>query len=598
MMQRLCAIFARVTLLMCTLEACADVPDIAARVAAARGDCCKGPDTTTLEIATKGDSLAAGTFLKTGERSFMEVAFLDQSMYRLKSHTEAWLECLGEEVEKQLGKIVRVIKLDLISGETGVKLRNLPKDCMVQVSTPAAIAGASGTGFRVKLSSLKKTTLVQVFDNIVTVTSRDNPNKKVRLLPMQQTECFPWNDGDLTAIGYAIITEKIAEPNFIASRRMEPENIKIIATGRAELRHDIEDADQRRKAALDQAADDARSKLVGLVTLLHIDEQNSLIDLLKDDIELSYNVYELISAAKVVEQEEVDREIRVSVEIGLVELSQAIGKQVSAIYTTVREISREDYLTIVGDDRYLKIRQAAEADGRRRLTQKLYCSVIDASADFQNLGDLDMGFNKKAAEALRDARIVAERYFSDGSIALKISVPGFIIPRIFGPLVGENFLSSPLPFTFTAMEEYRELKSDEPLDAAFYQAVLEDYKKSPPSPRYAGGGGFADLPFQPGLTTSAVDYGYSDFYDWVMYGDHVLWRHMGVRSRDWQNNYWSSLQYRHRQQEFESIYDSADSYTIFDGEDGEEPPLIPEPGGLRLAAIMALLLIRKQARFN
>ena len=578
---------------------CAQEPDIKAYVTSVRGDCKQGTDLLILEQAAEGDALVAGTCLKTGERSFMEVRFLDQSMYRLKSRTEAFLESLGEESQKQLGKIVRIIKLDLISGETGVKLKNLPEDYMVQVSTPAAIAGASGTGFSVNFNTLKKTMLVQVFDSVVTVTSHDNPEKSVRLLPLQQTECFPWDEGELTMIGFGSLLEQIAGKDYVDENRINPAEIKIITTGQAKLDNGIKDIEQRRQTALVEAADDARSSLVSLVVLLHIDNETSVFDMIRNNLKLSVAVYEVVSAAEVLEQEWNDDHVNVAVAIDLVTLSRAVGREFSSVYTTIREISKDKYLAMIGREAFDHTKQAAETDGQKRLTGKLLDSIIDSTMNLGQIAYGDDSFDAQIAQALLETKILNEKYYSDGSIALYLSIPGYIVPDLFGPIVGDNFLSSPIALPAIQFDQYRVLSPDMPLDADLFQEYTEqDGSEMPPVSGYSGNG-FAKLPFYAKLMPFQNHQGSSDFYDWVIYGDWVLWDRTDPRLYGWEDNYWKNITLLSMQQQFKSsgLSDLAqdNNSTTTAGNDVE--PLIPEPCNVRFIALLVFSLFRRKG-FN
>jgi len=429
-----------------------------AKLAAAEGECYAGPDLSGLKQAVPGIDLSSGAYLKTGTHSYIEVEFFDQNCFRLKSKTEARLEQLGTAAEEGSEKVVRVIKMDLIDGETGVKLKGLPDDCVVQVSTPAAIAGASGTGFSVGFNKLQNISLAKVFENVVKVTSRDKPNKTVEVNSMQQVEAFPWRDGYITATGHGVLSERLLGAKFIESHREKPEQIKIMATGRADAPAEIKDEEQRCLKAFEDAVADARSSMAGIIIPMHIDENISLADLLKDNPNLSKKVYEIIAASEIVEKRfHPDNSAEVTVKIDLKALSKIIGRDLTAVLATVREISKQQYLKQFDKRAYLTTKRAAEVDGHRRLAEKIYGSVITSDSTLGEIAAADKKITVTVKGVVADAKIVAERYFADGSIALDLAAPGTEIVEELGAVVGDNFLSSPQPVLISDFDQYHML---------------------------------------------------------------------------------------------------------------------------------------------
>jgi len=434
----------------------ADEYEQVAELTAARGKCYIGPELADLEPANVGSGLMAGSYLQTGNKSYMEVRFIDRNAFRIKSNTEAKLESLGALAEKG-NKVVRLVRLDLIGGETGVKLNRLPSNYMVEVSTPAAVAGASGTGFSVALNKLKKTSVVKVFENTVEVLSRDKADKMVQAQPMQQIESFPWREGYLTATGHGVLSERILGADFIKQHRYQPEQIKIIATGRAEMREDIDTQTERQRIAYEEAAADARSSMAGIIIPMHIDDHTAVADLLKDNPDLSKKVYEIIAESAVVERKLIQNTAEVTVRIDLTALTDAIGKDMTAVLATVEEITKKEYRKKFGNKAYLTTKRAAEADGHRRLAEKLYGSIIDTSTTIRDLAAKDNQVVIIIKGVVQGAEIVAERYFADGSIALDLAAPAGEIEQQLGPEVGQNFLSSPQPLLVTDFEQYQAL---------------------------------------------------------------------------------------------------------------------------------------------
>jgi hypothetical protein len=432
----------------------ADESKQVATVTAVRGECLKGLDQAQLKPAAKGSPVMAGSWLKTGKKSFMEIQFIDSNSFRLKSQTEARLESLGE-LSKKGNKVIRLVRLDLISGETGVKLSKLPPGYMVEVSTPAAIAGASGTGFSVALDKIKSSSVVKVFESAVDIVSRDNRDKHVLAQPMQQVESFPWSEGWIKGTGHGILSERLLGHEFIKQHRYEPEQIKIIASGSAEIGEDT--AVDQEKIAYEEATADARSSMAGIVIPMHINDHSAIADLLKNNPELTKKVYEIIAESKITDQNIIDNIAEVTVQIDLTALSNAIGKDMTAVLATVEQISKKEYRKKFGNKAYLTTKRAAEADGHRRLAEKLYGSVIDAATTMRDLADKDNQVKITIKGVVQGAEIAAERYFADGSIALDLASSADGIQQQLGPEVGQNFLSSAQPVMVTDFAQYQAL---------------------------------------------------------------------------------------------------------------------------------------------
>ena len=216
-----------------------------------------------------------------------------------------------------------------------------------------------------------------------------------------------------------------------------------------------------------------------------------------------------------------------------------------------------------------------------------------------NLGHIlegDGSFDGQIAQALAETTIFNERYYSDGSIAIYLSIPGYIVPDIFGPIVGDNFLSSPMALPAIQFDQYRVLSPEMPLNVDFFQELInQDGLETPPLTGYSGNG-FAKLPFYAHFMPLDGDYGYSDFYDWVIYGDQVLWDRTSPKIYDWNDNYWKNIRLATMQRQFQSFDFSDlgqdDGGTTTGG--GDEEPLIPEPGSVGFMSVLAFSLFRKK----
>jgi len=455
------ALVAAVTVLIGSAEGAegstSEVKENGARVTAQRGTTEALLAEATEWVKTQIDALyAGGTELRTGRRSYLDLHFDEANSFRIKADTQVRVDKVLETSEDESGRIVRLVELEVVDGEVNARLGRLPDDVRVSVTSPSAVAGASGTDFTVVFHRLQQEMLVKVVDHTVVVGARDRADKQVTVAALQQVEVRPWQDGKLTATGRAVLSEKELGKEFIAQFRQEPGELKVTSVGTAPAPDDVANADQRRSEAQAAADDAARSALADLVFQLAIDESTTVADVLTKNKALAVKVYELISAAPVLDTTFADDDTcTVVVQADLAALAEVLGRKLAATLRAVREVGEAEYLNTFGAKALDVTRTAAEADGKRRLRNKLGGSIVARGRTLQDEFNRHADVRDTVLGVVENAVVEEAHCFSDGSVALLMSCMLTKVVQNHPELVGTLYLSSPEPVVLHDFMDYR-----------------------------------------------------------------------------------------------------------------------------------------------
>jgi hypothetical protein len=439
------AIFSDYRFSVCATEAEEELP---ATVETCKGECRYRPAGEVEEEWSKVEenaSYARDTSLKTGERSFIQVTFDSFNSFRMKSNTQVLVGGIEEKAAEEGGGVVKIIRLDLLDGEVGVKLKKLPKDHIMKVAGPTAVAGASGTGFSVLASRAKSLTKVTAFESSVLVEALDKPNKAVEVSEFQEVSASPWKESTITGTGVGYLSTRILGEDFIRNIAEAEDEITISATGTGTPPEGVEDRDNRRETAEEEAVKDALAEMARVVLPMSIDDERKIADLLKDDPEVSKKVYAVIAESDVVDVSFADDDTATAtVEISLGDLGEAVGEDIEKTIASVREITRAEYLRQFGVRAYTSTERAATTDAHRTIAERLYGSVIVLGRTLADEAEDDNTVTIKVQGIVRGAKPVLRRYFADGSIRVTLEAPGEDAQQELGrDLVGDTWLTSP-----------------------------------------------------------------------------------------------------------------------------------------------------------
>lgn len=401
-----------------------------------------------------GHTYTSGTELKTDTRSYIEVSLDEENSFRIKGTTQVKVEKIFDAATDESGKVIRLVELQVIDGEVNARLNQLPDDVRVKVSSPTAVAGASGTGFTLSFSKAKQLAKIKVIESTVLVEALDRADKAVEVGALQQVEATPWKGGKITATGRGVLSEKVLGKEFVARFRQKPEDIKVVATGTAPAPEDVTKKDERLAEAKTAALDAARSALSAVVLRLAVNEFTSVADLLAEDEALAAKVYEIIAAAPAIDTTFAnDDSCTVTVRADIEALSEAIGQELAATIASVEEIPKADYLAKFGARPAITTKRAATVDAQRRLAEKIYGSVIEGGQVLNDVADAQVRVTVQGV--VRGAVVEEEHYFTDGSVTVVMSCPGDQIAEKHGAIVGDTFLSSPEPAVIHDFLDYR-----------------------------------------------------------------------------------------------------------------------------------------------
>jgi len=407
-----------------------------------------------------GAAYAAGTELKTGKRSYLEVSLDASNCFRIKSAAQVKVERLFDAAEDESGTVIRLVKLQVIDGEVSARLDNLPDDVRVKISSPTAVAGASGTGFTVSFSKATRVSLVKVIEDTVIVEALDRADKKVKVNALQQVVVISWKGGRIIATGHGVLSEKLLGKDFIEKFRQKPEQIQVVATATGPAPDDIAGRDERRVESEAAALDAARAALSAAVLQLAVDESTSVADLLDKDQALAAKVYTVIAAATATETAFGDDDsCTVTVGVGVKVLGEALGRELVGLIATVREIPKADYVRTFGDQAAITTNRAAVLDAQRRLARKLYGGVLEGGQTLEDAAKKDAQVRQTVTLTIRGAAVEKEHYYSDGSVAVVMSCPMDPIADRHPGLVGATYLSSPEPVVVHDFADYRLMRA-------------------------------------------------------------------------------------------------------------------------------------------
>ncbi|MBN1917043.1 MAG: FecR domain-containing protein [Verrucomicrobia bacterium] len=421
-------------------------------------------------VATQIDSsYPCGCELRTGRRSYMEVYFDEANSFRIKADTHVRVGKVLETVEGESGSIVRLVEIEMVDGEVNARLGRLPDDVRVNVTSPSAVAGATGTGFTFIFNRREQETLVKVTHDSVLVGARDRADKQVAVAALQQVEVRPWADGELTAVGRAALDEKeLGKESVARFRQKEGADLTVSAVGTAPALDEAlpqgataAERAQRRGESLAAATDAARSALADLIYGLAVDApaeapMTTVADVLAQDSGLASKVYELINNAAIAGPTFTDDDAcTVVAQLELAALGEALGQELGTGLRGVREITEAGYLATFGADALAATRKAAEADGKRRLRLKLNKSIIDRGRTLEDEANRNANVRLTILGVIDKAVVKETHFYSDGSLGLLMSCILSTIAENHPEIVGTLYMSSPEPVLLGDFMDYR-----------------------------------------------------------------------------------------------------------------------------------------------
>ncbi|MEA3489533.1 MAG: FecR domain-containing protein [Candidatus Omnitrophota bacterium] len=145
----------------------------------------------TWQKAKKGMLLSSGTSIKTGENSYINLAFNTTKTNIVSVRPNSYVVVQLKENNK----------LTLVDGTLFSSIQNLPEKSTFKIRTPLAVCGVRGTKYKISYDTRNALTTVAVLQNSVVLQSIKEPDKFVPIKELQQRELCPWEKTVLQATG-------------------------------------------------------------------------------------------------------------------------------------------------------------------------------------------------------------------------------------------------------------------------------------------------------------------------------------------------------------------------------------------------------------
>ncbi|MEW6534070.1 MAG: FecR domain-containing protein [Candidatus Auribacterota bacterium] len=412
-------------------------------------------DSSEFSPALPDQILKSENILKTGAESYVDVQFDIMNVFRLLPDSHMRVDTLPDAVKTE-SNVTRLYSFSLLKGDLSAKLDKLPQDTRFEIQTPVAIAGARGTAYSVSVSP--SGTTVAGYENEVHVVSKDIAKKSVIVSPDRRVFSQRWDSLSMRETGTGILSESILGKMVKESI----DTVSIRATGNSLKIPDNDSMPFDFELAKKQARAAAEDELAAIVSETYVDAETKITDLLFKDTTLAGKLFELISNAKTVETtQKDDRSVSVTIELSASAIISLINKTIN-VWTSVRQISRAEYMQKFPALARVTTERAAKIDGYRRLAERIYGTVLSSETTLKDLTVQNDTIINTVQGLVQGARSVQTTYFSDGSITVTMEIDGTLIRDRVGPAsgadLGETYLSSPESIRYRDYKMYKSLQ--------------------------------------------------------------------------------------------------------------------------------------------
>lgn len=387
------------------------------------------PGSTDWSVISEGEILKQDYLVRTGGDSYVEIGLSPKNQFRLKEKSQIMLKDLAKEAKDIDGSVVKLTQFDLLEGDIVFKLAELPKDTLIKVSSPTAVAGARGTAFRVRYSPSMKLARVGVLESNVRVTSVGEPEKFTMVPAYKKVTVTPWAMARGTVRGTGILSEKIL--GKVAIEKAKSPVIQSIG------RSDTEKA----------AKDDAYYTLAKWILGIAIGPEKRIEDLLNENPSLCQPLYSYIANADIISTLPVDSKVEVTLQISLAPVADIIKYPLPPMPTVVKEITMKEYGEKFGALARVTTTRAATLDSYRKLAELMDGTVISSRTTLHDMAVADDRITTVVSGVVKGAEIIDTRYFSDGSISVVMTIRADLVrsevAKITGNIFGLNYFTSP-----------------------------------------------------------------------------------------------------------------------------------------------------------
>ena len=395
------------------------------------------PGTVDWSVISPGGILKQGYLVRTGAGSYIEIELSPKNQFRLKEKSQIMIKDLAKEAKDGDGSVVKLTQFNLLEGDIVFKLDQLPKDTLIRVSSPTAVAGARGTAFRVRYSPSIKLARIGVLESSVRVTSVGEPEKFTMVSAYKKVTVTPWAMATATVRGTGILSEKIL--GKIAIEKAKSPLIQSIGRGDTE----------------ENAKDDAYYTLAKWILGIVIGPERRIEDLLNENPSLCEPLYSYIAKAEIISTLTVDNKVEVILQISLDPVTDIIKYPLPPMPTVVKPMTMKEYGEKFGALARVTTTRAAQLDAYRKLAELMFGTVISSRTTLHDFVVADDRITTVVSGVVKGAEIIDTRYFSDGSISVVMTIRADLVrsevAKLTGNIFGLNYFTSP---TVIGMEDF------------------------------------------------------------------------------------------------------------------------------------------------
>lgn len=380
--------------------------------------------------AAKDDLLVENDMLRTGLNSYAEMEIGAGNSVRLKEKSQITVKSIESEMENPDGSVIKLTDFNLLDGEMVLKLNNLPKSTLVQVSSPTAVAGARGTAFSTKYNSTDQMTSVGVLDHAVSVSSAGEQGKEVLVTQYKKVSVTPWALATPQVRGGGILSEKILGKQFIENAK----NSFMEAEGAGDTE--------------ESAKTNAYYNLSKKVLSISVAPERRIEDILNDDVSICQPLYSYIAKAEISAKGEGEGKFTVKLKLELGAISDIIKTKLPPMPSIVKPISLKEYGETFGAQARVTTERAAQLDGYRKLAELMFGTVIKSETTLQDMAITNDKITNTVEGVVKGAEILSTQYFSDGSVTVVMAIRADLVrlevAKITGEIFGLNFMTKPV----------------------------------------------------------------------------------------------------------------------------------------------------------
>lgn len=395
------------------------------------------PGQTEWSVPVPGEVLKQDYLVRTGANSYAELELDPANRFRLKENSQIMIKELAREAKDVDGAVVKLTEFNLLEGDVVFKLDQLPKDTLIRVTSPTAVAGTRGTAFRVRYNPAIELTRVGVLEGNVRVASVGEPGKFTMVPAYKKVTVTPWAMAVATVSGTGVLSEKI-----LGEMAVEKANAPIIqAIGRGDTE--------------EKAKDDAYYALARWISGIPIGPEIRVEDILNRDPSLCQPLYAYIAKAETISTRTVDNKVEVTLQLSLAPIADIIKHPLPPMPTVVKPITMKEYADKFGALARVTTTRAAQMDGYRKLAEAMYGTMISSTTTLRDYAVADDRITTTVEGVVKGAEIIDTRYFSDGSITVAMTIRAELVradvARFTGDIFGLNYFTSP---TIIDMEDF------------------------------------------------------------------------------------------------------------------------------------------------